>query len=162
VSNDKWYGKGDFGALVFDKSIQLDDGSVLLYVLEKNDVEKYIPDEIKPMLKKETSLEKINLLQSKYSAWLQFYSSKLKKLKDKKPFSFTEMKMQAEMEHKKKLQRLGLPFKGINFDTKRPPRATHCWDCKDTLDSSMDLECKACNWILCKCGACGCGYAKRS
>lgn len=38
------------------------------------------------------------------------------------------------------------------------PWSTHCYACKDELDSSIDLQCTACRWILCDCGACGCGY----
>ena len=41
-----------------------------------------------------------------------------------------------------------------------PPRVTHCWSCKDSLDSTIDLECCGCGWILCACGACGCGFEK--
>src|SRR6185503_3324411 len=26
------------------------------------------------------------------------------------------------------------------------------------LDSTVDLQCYACNWILCRCGGCGCGF----
>jgi hypothetical protein len=26
------------------------------------------------------------------------------------------------------------------------------------LDSSVDQECYACHWILCRCGGCGCGF----
>ena len=45
-NDDWWFGQGDIGAVVFDKSIQLNDESVLLYVLELNDVKKYIASEI--------------------------------------------------------------------------------------------------------------------
>lgn len=37
-------------------------------------------------------------------------------------------------------------------------RVTHCYACKKPLDNSIDLECVACGWIICKCGACGCGW----
>lgn len=42
------------------------------------------------------------------------------------------------------------------FDENR--RITHCWRCKDHLDSWVDLQCSRCTWILCSCGACGCAY----
>lgn len=39
-------------------------------------------------------------------------------------------------------------------------RLTHCYNCRKGLDNLVDLECSACNWIVCpNCGACGCGYS---
>lgn len=38
----------------------------------------------------------------------------------------------------------------------RRARRTSCWSCKERLDSSVDLQCNSCGWILCWCGACGC------
>lgn len=37
-------------------------------------------------------------------------------------------------------------------------RVTHCYRCKKSLDNAIDVECKACGWIICGCGACGCGW----
>lgn len=37
------------------------------------------------------------------------------------------------------------------------PRVTHCWACKEPLDSRQDIEHIACGWLVCSCGACGCG-----
>jgi hypothetical protein len=38
-------------------------------------------------------------------------------------------------------------------------RASYCWNCKQPVDNSIDLECSACGWIICgSCGACGCTY----
>lgn len=63
--------------------------------------------------------------------------------------------------HKQRLDRLGLTFKGIRpSSATRFHRVTHCYECRDELDNSVDVECVACNWILCGCGACGCGYRK--
>jgi hypothetical protein len=37
-------------------------------------------------------------------------------------------------------------------------RFTHCYRCKNDLNSiDFDL-CGVCHWIRCTCGACGCGY----
>ena len=62
--------------------------------------------------------------------------------------------------HKEYLERLGKEYRGVRPATRDPRirRVTHCYDCKQPLDNSIDIECVACNWILCKCGACGCGY----
>jgi hypothetical protein len=37
-------------------------------------------------------------------------------------------------------------------------RLTPCYNCKRDLDSAVDVECTACGWIICGCGACSCGY----
>ncbi|MCK0470177.1 hypothetical protein MW695_02100 [Alkalihalobacillus sp. APA_J-10(15)] len=37
-------------------------------------------------------------------------------------------------------------------------RVTHCFDCKQGLDSQFDYKCQTCNWLVCSCGACGCTY----
>jgi hypothetical protein len=38
-------------------------------------------------------------------------------------------------------------------------RITHCYNCKHHLDNTIDVECVGCGWIICSCGACGCGYS---
>lgn len=63
--------------------------------------------------------------------------------------------------HKEELERLGKKYHGVRQvvrDT-RKRRITHCYSCKQPLDNSIDIECISCNWIICKCGACGCGYS---
>ena len=37
-------------------------------------------------------------------------------------------------------------------------RKTHCYNCKTSLDNYIDYECTSCGWIICSCGACGCGF----
>lgn len=64
-----------------------------------------------------------------------------------------------ELEEKNKhfLERRGKSFAGTRIRPKEQlRRVTHCYHCKRPLDSSMNLECVACGWILCQCGACGC------
>jgi len=37
-------------------------------------------------------------------------------------------------------------------------RETHCYNCKENINS-IDFElCIECNWILCDCGSCGCAW----
>ncbi len=62
--------------------------------------------------------------------------------------------------HKEILARLGLPYKGLRPATPRHRRVTHCYACWQHLDNSVDVECVTCGWILCTCGACGCGYSR--
>ena len=37
-------------------------------------------------------------------------------------------------------------------------RVTHCFSCKQHLDSVELSLCDACGWIRCSCSACGCSY----
>ncbi len=51
------------------------------------------------------------------------------------------------------------PFKAAaeSYSTLRA-RFTHCYRCKNDLNSIDFRLCKACRWIKCECDACGCGY----
>jgi len=172
------------GSVVFDSSIQLDDGSVLLYVLNKDDVKKYIFDtEDRTMIWEVNDEDKIQELSKKYSSWKKFYSSRLKALARKEPTLIKQhtkdraellhrqklkdraellhrqkLKDRAELLHRQKLEEMGVSYIGIRSNSTKIHRVTHCYDCKQGLDSTINLECMSCGWILCKCGACGCGW----
>lgn len=45
-----------------------------------------------------------------------------------------------------------------HYTTTAKHRETHCYSCKHRLSSAANLACKKCKWLLCSCGACGCGY----
>ena len=48
---------------------------------------------------------------------------------------------------------------GINKSTtKKKNRETRCHGCKGYLSSYDNYSCNKCKWILCSCGACGCGF----
>jgi len=57
---------------------------------------------------------------------------------------------------------LDLPEALLVVQTNPRKRLTHCYNCYESLDSDSFLECNACRWMVCSCGACGCGYASRS
>jgi len=55
--------------------------------------------------------------------------------------------------------KLGQPNPGIRPATARQfHRTTHCYACTSPLDNAVNQECNLCRWIVCYCGACGCGY----
>ena len=62
--------------------------------------------------------------------------------------------------HKTFLSARKLPYKGIRESVNKQHRKTHCYSCKQNLDNLVDLECANCGWIICRCGACVCGYQK--
>lgn len=37
-------------------------------------------------------------------------------------------------------------------------RITHCFECKEDINSVDFSICKDCSWITCSCGACGCHW----
>jgi hypothetical protein len=59
--------------------------------------------------------------------------------------------------HKKYLSDIG--HQGAELRESNSPyvREAHCWRCKNAIDSEVNLECSKCSWIVCHCGACGCG-----
>ena len=61
--------------------------------------------------------------------------------------------------HKEFLEKLGKTGHAKLIEP-RSNRATHCYVCKSNLSSKSNLECTNCSWLICKCGACGCGYSK--
>lgn len=70
-----------------------------------------------------------------------------------------EQMVNLEKRHKRFLEELGVGFKGVRPASRsRFHRVSRCYSCHEELDNSVDVECMACNWILCMCGACGCGY----
>lgn len=63
-----------------------------------------------------------------------------------------------EENHREFLRKHGKPYLGTQPTSKRL-RVTHCYSCKTVLSNDLYKECFVCGWIICSCGACGCGYA---
>lgn len=65
--------------------------------------------------------------------------------------------------HQRYLEGLGLPYPGVapTPATHRPGRRSKCHLCGIALDDFAGTICVACNGVLCSCGACACGAAKR-
>lgn len=73
-----------------------------------------------------------------------------------------EVRAIREERHRQFLDSRGIKYQGVRTSTKiRVKRVTHCYSCKHGLDNAIDTECVACSWILCDCGACGCGWQGR-
>ena len=70
-----------------------------------------------------------------------------------------ELERQAIIEsHRRFLKQRNLPAQNVRSPSEKEHRVTHCYECKHHLDNAVDVECAACGWIICRCGACGCGY----
>ena len=64
--------------------------------------------------------------------------------------------------HKEFIEKLGKPYVGVSKTKQKKHRTPNCYSCTEKLDNVRDDECNACGWIICKCGACGCGYDSNS
>ncbi|KKR69854.1 MAG: hypothetical protein UU13_C0020G0005 [Candidatus Nomurabacteria bacterium GW2011_GWB1_40_7] len=71
-----------------------------------------------------------------------------------------EQRIEAKQRHEKFLASFGMRYEGVSsVSVPRKHRSTYCYNCKESLDNSIDIECNKCGWIICRCcGACGCGY----
>lgn len=69
------------------------------------------------------------------------------------------IRMQALVEkHRSFMDGQGVPYLHPRSISKMH-RANHCYMCGAAVNSALDLECSACDWIVCSnCAACGCGY----
>lgn len=47
-------------------------------------------------------------------------------------------------------------------ETRRDKRNAHCYSCTDEINTLDFAICLTCGWIKCHCGACGCGYVRKS
>ncbi len=61
--------------------------------------------------------------------------------------------------HRNFLKEEGFGFAGVRVYSDALRRDTHCYRCKGALSSDSYLQCLACHWLVCSCGACGCGYS---
>lgn len=68
-----------------------------------------------------------------------------------------------EERHALFLRKMGRTNHGVQAaNSTKVKRVTHCYSCRNQLDSQVDIECSACQWILCTCGACGCGWTPKA
>ena len=63
--------------------------------------------------------------------------------------------------HREKVIRSGKTYNGYRVSKLKDIRITFCYSCHGRLDSRSDVQCNNCDWLVCHCGACGCGYYAR-
>lgn len=54
-------------------------------------------------------------------------------------------------------KRLGLQSAHLIDQNSKQHRVTKCWYCHSHLETGVYMECSMCGWLVCSCGACGCG-----
>ena len=137
---------------------------------------KYIADLIRKRIKPSRNLSEASIHIQAYQDWRgssgdDWLASELSYYASRNQREAAEERARLEREriaamtpaerHKERLEKLGKEYLGVRPAAPNPlrHRTTHCYACKESLDNSIDIECAACGWILCDCGACGCGYS---
>jgi hypothetical protein len=59
--------------------------------------------------------------------------------------------------HSEFLSARGMPQSATGKPKKSSHRVASCPICSRKFGNAVELECAACHWIICVCGACGCG-----
>ena len=62
--------------------------------------------------------------------------------------------------HRRFLSEQGLPSSTVVKleSLNNGSRETHCFACHSDLHSESHFACSLCQWLICGCGTCGCGY----
>jgi hypothetical protein len=141
---------------VFDTSIKINGvENVYGYVPSRDVMRQFDPEQLKQAVRLLGTAKNIPL--AKYYAWQQnngteFVTSERNRVESKIA--------KAIQKHKEYLKKIGKPYSGVNTTTSKRHRVTHCYACKVELDSTCHIECNECGWLICECGACGCGYGQ--
>lgn len=73
-------------------------------------------------------------------------------------FSRDEAILNIEKKHKEFLDDKALPYRWCKESSGTSTRNTHCYRCKNAINSNSYYECVACWWIICSCWACWCWF----
>jgi hypothetical protein len=165
-----WVGQLNATALVHDPAIQLQGCShVFLWNHPKRCFEKYVPEMARLHIRRHPDPKLTSTVLAEYRDWIQTGDAQewlaaeriyYEQRNAKETAALQASRLAAER-HKARLEAMGKQYLGtrdVQLGRKKR-RTTHCYSCKASLDNSIQIECAACNWILCACGACGCGYA---
>jgi hypothetical protein len=175
-----WIGLLEGKPLVYDKEIQLDAcPHVFLWNAETRQMEKYAPSIVRPILRTADKNFERAPVEAAYQAWRlsesitwlheqrEYYSVRSERehaveLENQHRIAAAAERHEQRMadvaiRHKLHLAACGLQDQGtMRYEGTR--RQTRCWSCHAHLDSKLDIACNRCGWLICECGACGCGF----
>lgn len=150
--------------IVYDPSAQLNTNENLyIYSVNRKVMRQFDRDELRSIAKSIHGQERIEA----FAIYAEWKKDNFESFLQTEPLRVIEESRRIEAEeenlkenHRKKLIELG--FDPDEFTAKKVApkrhRVTHCYNCKKGLDNKLFFECTACQWIICTCGACGCGY----
>lgn len=172
MSEKLWVGQIDERSLVYDPHIQLTGcDHLFLWDPETKEMRKYVSDLARQHIRTHDNVQASATYIAAYEGWKashidawlnetrQYYENRrAHELAKEEERALARLNL--EERHKLRLEKLGKGYLGVRAAThERLRRVTHCYACKHDLDNAIDVECVACSWILCSCGACGCGYS---
>lgn len=177
VHQELWVGQlePDGDVLVYDASSQtLMPARVRLFSTSRNGWRMFLPDIVRSKLRKVNIPETIRSAVHAYSLFevaehdRQRREEVLKEAtraeREREDDVWIEGESQRRRDRTRSLNMDHLSRLGIGNSEYRlraghlDERTTRCWACKHLLDSRQELEHVLCGWIICSCGACGCGY----
>lgn len=139
------------GVVLLDESNQhgVVEGRLRAYVLASDAIEEFDRSEFRSALTGEVTDAEFVEIANRYN---QF-----------KTAVNLPLKAPVDVAHRNFLRKRGLPEQQLRArQSAKRSRATHCYSCRTKLDNSIDVECSQCGWIICVCGACGCGWVRRN
>lgn len=101
------------------------------------------------VLYKQFSLRQLELARTK--------SDRLQEEDRQREAVLEEKRKQTIDRHRARITDMGREYRGAIIEKGKVIRNAHCWSCKSQLSNASDVECASCGWIVCSCGACGCG-----
>lgn len=179
LSKDDWWGYSEeHGWVVLDRTLPGNSSRTgKMQFMQCRDWTMYIEDGknwdppryiYAPNFIDSLSVEKQAQAKSEFEWLVEQWTANKEEIKEKCEAS--QKLAQPEKERKKEfliechrmfLEFLRIPYQGVVLTKSNSiRRITHCYSCKQPLDNAIDIECNACHWILCICGACGCGYVR--
>ncbi len=160
-----WVGQIEKTPLVFDRSLQLPDcPHVFLWNTALSVMEKYVPDIVRKNIQRSREPSTIEAATVYFNAWrettgLDWLEAERQYYQLRAEREATGREPSPAERHRERLESIGKQYLGVRKALPKKLRVTHCYSCKQTLSNSIDVECVVCGWILCNCGACGCGYS---
>lgn len=181
------YDVEDGDTVVFDPDLQVKQSDRLyLFSLRSESIVTHYPHHIRRYMKRTSDVPLRSRAISSYYRWKMEHAEEFvateslavqaRNIENAKKERESELKLQQKTEaarletikaykahiiekHRSNITSLGVEYRGVQVSKKRRKRRTaNCYACQSPLDNYFDLECVKCGWIVCDCGACGCGW----
>jgi hypothetical protein len=148
--------------IVFDPAIQPAAHSIIYaFSVGRNVIREFDPNEIRKEINAVRD-ERRALAIEQYLQWKEVKGKEFLRLepeRDQRRAVEAIERKEAIARHRAQIEKLGFEYRGVEEFSDKQHRATHCYRCKKGLLSTLHIKCMRCGWLICECGACGCGYS---
>lgn len=142
-----WCGIVGSAVFVFDPDIQSStDEAITLFSFVHDRPVKLDKGIVKSRIKACKDESKTKDALKRFQSWKKFYRSELSAINEALPFD-TAAFLRNVQDGKIKASW---------------GRKAHCYNCGISLMGKRGNICEKCFWIVCNCGACGCGWSRRT